>query len=368
MKLNLFILLGLLTFSIYSQPLLPFPETLEIESWDGSQWSPPSTTEYTFNVNCLYTLSLAQTATGENFLKVIGTYIDDLYPDVFLFQFWDVVNNQWLDVARADYTYNNNVLDYITTFSWTNNMWVEVNKQLFMFNVDDLFSEYIYQEWDPIDNQWNNLSKTLYTYLSNNTEDTRTIYAWNETSSDWDLDRREVYNYASGLLDFIQIENWESNQWNNGRYEEFIYDTDDNIIEWVLLDWQNGSYENQSQRLYSDFLDGAAQTMIQKSWQNGNWLNLNRESRVYPDCLNLSNDDFSQENVSLYPNPAESEVFIDVFENAEYILTNINGQLLRDGLFLSGNNSIDLTGLNRGIYLLKISAEKGFVVRKIIKK
>jgi hypothetical protein len=71
---------------------------------------------------------------------------------------------------------------------------------------------------------------------------------------------------------------------------------------------------------------------------------------------------------SVFPNPAKDELKI---ENGELKINNIQitdltGKIVLNPILIE--NSIDVSGLNAGIYLVKIYTDKGVAVQKIIKK
>jgi N-acetylmuramoyl-L-alanine amidase len=76
----------------------------------------------------------------------------------------------------------------------------------------------------------------------------------------------------------------------------------------------------------------------------------------------------SADRISVYPNPAESDITIDAkgLTLTGYILYDINGRAVRSG---DGNAAVIATAnLSSGVYLLKIKTVEGTVVKRIIKK
>ena len=77
-----------------------------------------------------------------------------------------------------------------------------------------------------------------------------------------------------------------------------------------------------------------------------------------------------QSDVSVYPNPSEAGFYVRVSEdflNASVSVFNMNGALVEQGVANSNVTEVG-TGLNAGIYILKITTDKETVQRKIIKK
>lgn len=73
------------------------------------------------------------------------------------------------------------------------------------------------------------------------------------------------------------------------------------------------------------------------------------------------------ELVELYPNPVQTELFINSKENIESIeIRNSLGQIVKK--ITSNYNSIDVSDLKQGVYFLQIETGKGLVSERFIKK
>lgn len=79
----------------------------------------------------------------------------------------------------------------------------------------------------------------------------------------------------------------------------------------------------------------------------------------------LSNNSFEKIKVSIYPNPIQNELHIETGEvvNSVEIFDLLGKQILK-----SINKNIDVSGLEKGIYLVKINTDNGILTQKIIKR
>lgn len=84
-------------------------------------------------------------------------------------------------------------------------------------------------------------------------------------------------------------------------------------------------------------------------------------------------DPLDSRKISLYPNPADDKVFVrleGMQSDAVIKLYNIHGQLSRTYRISASDQRVteqlDVTGLNKGIYLIQIDYEKQRVTRKLI--
>lgn len=97
------------------------------------------------------------------------------------------------------------------------------------------------------------------------------------------------------------------------------------------------------------------------------------EAEYYIANVNTSNEDITQ-NLSIYPNPASTytEVKFNVKEPSKIQLSlhNLLGEVVysEPSEMVSGfvSKRIQLGGLSKGVYLLKISGDKGSVARKVV--
>ncbi|RFN57611.1 T9SS type A sorting domain-containing protein [Marixanthomonas ophiurae] len=82
-------------------------------------------------------------------------------------------------------------------------------------------------------------------------------------------------------------------------------------------------------------------------------------------------DKISEENVSVYPNPANDELNIKLSQNleADIRIFDTLGKLVvyQPNVNISGNYSVGVSNLNSGIYFVRINTEAGTVTKKFIK-
>lgn len=79
----------------------------------------------------------------------------------------------------------------------------------------------------------------------------------------------------------------------------------------------------------------------------------------------LSTNDFNKSKVIIYPIPVKNELHI---ETGEVISSAEIFDLLGNKILNSKDKIIDVSGLQNGIYLVKINAENGTLIEKIIKQ
>jgi len=107
------------------------------------------------------------------------------------------------------------------------------------------------------------------------------------------------------------------------------------------------------------------------TWSTANWTNIDAAStfvnnQAACDALYVADNTFETQ-LSLYPNPVKNSFTIQ--NNSNYILENLSIYDMLSKLVLqtnNTNNTIDVSTLKNGIYLVKITSDSKTAVQKII--
>lgn len=81
--------------------------------------------------------------------------------------------------------------------------------------------------------------------------------------------------------------------------------------------------------------------------------------------LSITDNDLAQV-VSIYPNPVNQILYIKLKQEASYELFNNLGQTVLTGKLRIDTNTLDVSNLHSGLYLIKINNTMGSVTKKII--
>lgn len=142
-----------------------------------------------------------------------------------------------------------------------------------------------------------------------------------------------------GLYDawVISIDSAGTLQWQ-GCYGDFTYDWGSSIAS-----TSDGGYVIGGQTLYSSTSlsgnHGAEDTWVFKIKANPSGIE------------EVTSTGF----VKVYPNPASKELYVNVKNQSNYTLYDLQGQKISQGLLKMGQNSLDVSQLSIGMYLLKTS-------------
>lgn len=70
--------------------------------------------------------------------------------------------------------------------------------------------------------------------------------------------------------------------------------------------------------------------------------------------------------ITVYPNPVNTILHLNGIPNADVQIFDLSGKLIINKQ--NTDNQIDVSGLQSGIYSIKITSENGTVIRKFIKQ
>lgn len=150
------------------------------------------------------------------------------------------------------------------------------------------------------------------------------------------------------------------------------------------LNWSpyNGVYPQSGYAIYRSNNGGAFQELDKVSTSKTSYSDLNPPqgtNRYYiaiiadVDCGNikgnvrfrsnqvqfgtLSADGTQALQFSLYPNPASSSLQVNSVQAAPYVILDVAGRTLTQGTLVQGNNTMDVSGLNNGVYMLVVNGK-----------
>lgn len=144
------------------------PETWEVDSWNGADWSNFSKTTYSFNGSCFITQVLSQARsidTGELENAVLLTLTNNLNNLQIegVNQLWN--GSSWDNYQKFEHTYNGND-DVIETknYNWEVGNWELDYRDVYTYGSPGFPSKITEQEWDDVNNIWLDKTESSYTY------------------------------------------------------------------------------------------------------------------------------------------------------------------------------------------------------------
>ena len=149
----------------------------------------------------------------------------------------------------------------------------------------------------------------------------------------------------------------------------------------ISLNLRNGNNKNfvlpvetgkKSVSLYTSFLGLTNLGCIQvddADYSNANWSKIKEANTTYSNtCKSLGIEDNTFDKVAIYPNPTKGEVNISNIKVEKATVYNSLGQLVRTFILDSSNsnNTINLSGLPKGVYYIYLINQDAASAKKII--
>ena len=96
---------------------------------------------------------------------------------------------------------------------------------------------------------------------------------------------------------------------------------------------------------------------------------LNVNNNIADEVTDEGKWDKTEDEIKIHPNPTTGKIFIGINHVVVMLqVYNLTGELVMSEHGLSSDNSIDLSGLKNGMYLLVIKMEKKVYTQKVIKR
>ncbi|QRM89960.1 T9SS type A sorting domain-containing protein [Lacinutrix sp. WUR7] len=354
----------------------PVPETWENDLWFSNQWMHFSTVNYTFNVDCLPNLAVSQvldfgSGIFVNSSRLTISYNGNNQVVETINELWNSVNAAWENDRRSTQAYDGNNLTEILHYLWINNAWLLEYRIVNAYN-GSLLTESITQQWDINASQWINDIKSEFTYNSIPLLEIALSSAWSTVDNVWINDGRTTFVYdANNLLNIKTFEDWESNAWVNDRQETYTFDSNDFLIESLVSEWNTSTmvYDLDRRETYTNNAQGYYTELVRENYLLGSWVNETRDRRTYPICYTLGVENLLAEGVLVYPIPAQNVLHIKSnMQHSEAIIMDLNGRIVQQEKLTNALQTIDISQLNSGVYILKLSNGNQVITEKIIKK
>jgi hypothetical protein len=211
-------------------------------------------------------------------------------------------------------------------------------------------------------------------YEVNNTQ----AKAYKLVPTNWTNDQTTIYTTGSNLhvgndVDYYKIElptggRYSINarlhdSYDSGNGQEytvdamFAYSTDGQNYSAGIDDVMDGNITMNGGTIYfavTPYFSGMSGTYLLQ-------IHINRNGGFGVD------DDFAT-NLILYPNPVKDILHVRCDNIQQYDIFSVDGKLIKSSQTKNSENAIDCSDLGSGIYIVRITTNKGVVTRKIIKE
>lgn len=274
----------------------------------------------------------------------------------------DFDGEEWWDIARASYSYENGMVSEVVLQYWEDGVWENVEKAVYNFNGET--STILYWDWNG--NNWT--SSELYTYTYG--METMELLIQYMQGGAWQNDQKETYtihnSFSTAYWSEILVEIWSNSVWVNDNKTTYDYEgdvfTSKKYAIWTGSDWE------ETERYSYIYDDGNAMSGSCKVNEDGVFVpgdgdiemayGYNADTKsfygyevnmTYVDLTGL-NDNTLAANFKVYPVPAKDEIKIQAegFQKAE--IYSLTGQKLMESL----QNNMNVSQLSSGLYIIKV--------------
>lgn len=92
------------------------------------------------------------------------------------------------------------------------------------------------------------------------------------------------------------------------------------------------------------------------------------EGDYVPKTANISTNELKENQISIYPNPAVDQVFIQTngLENYKLTVTDVNGKVLLEENVTNEVKEVDVSGLAKGMYVFSLDFERNYTTTKVV--
>lgn len=298
-------------------------------------------TVFTYNANnkVIEELEYAWNETTSQFEvdeKTTYTYVNNKLSALEVFE-WNGI--AWESNDKATVTYLNNLPNVISDTSLENGQWYET-RTTYTYNANNKVASYIDEKLTG--GQWVNHRKALYTYNANNKLITVKGADWDPFNNNWSPDANNVNEYtldASGN----RISSKES------TYElSYAYD-----MTQLMTNFAHPFKDKTGFDYFIEDFPYINKVLTETSNSGNSRTTYNYNSLI---TLSVDNKELAATKISIYPNPAKSNINVSSELNAVEIF-EISGKKVKS--FQNPNTIFDVSNLEKGIYFLKGKTSEG---------
>lgn len=373
------------------------------DSWneDTETWTNQDSSSYFANGDTLERIHYEQLGNDEYApdKRKLNIYTATEEPLKIINQFW--IQDTWKSTSQTIYHYNlEELLDTISqqyvngSGDWVDgelsiyeydsegNLSLQLNynggtspdeKITYTYDNNNQLIETLTERWDYYD-EWEMAEKATYSQYN---EDgfygkiTRSSYSF---EYGWTSNRRETFEYNDDNQTTHHLEEWwdmVDQQYYNEFQWIWEYNADGNILEWS---WEYGNWsawskvrksisEYHSNGYIKHALHQSGSSDIENVWET------TAQTKYFYDddfSVDVSSSIESNKNIFLFPNLTTGILHFRGIPRGTYQLLDARGRIVDKGSIL--NEIADISGLPTGIYFIRLNAENGSRVQKILKQ
>ena len=190
---------------------------------------------------------------------------------------------------------------------------------------------------------WVGSYKTEYTYDSDGSQLSSTSYSWSSDEQAWVGSYKTEYSYDSDGSQLSSTSySWSSDEqaWVGSYKGELTYDSDGNLLSTTSYSWSSDAQD---------------------------WEKISKGYYFYSNSGSSSIEDINS-NISIYPNPADDQIMLQMESNdySSLVVRNITGQILMQEQINDTQMQLDISALESGLYLIELQGKEKSITQKIV--
>ena len=260
----------------------------------------------------------------------------------------------WTLATKVEFKYDENSNKTLKTkYYWDDNIsdWIQTQKEEYYYTLD--FKDSLSQTflWGQNQDDWLNYQKSESAYDSFGNKVLVVTYDWIEDVAVWKVKSKNEYTYDE----------------NGNTTAQLIYNKNDKIGELELHQSNEYKYDLSVSKVWDPYTEEHQNSLLSINYRDASGTIYATDSLYYSQVESTSFVMETLSEVKIYPNPASDHITIQIENStqAHYHIYDLFGRQMLSGNLL--NNTIDVSGLARGTYLLKIINGHSSYIKRFVK-
>ena len=385
-------------------------ETKYLQS--GSEWNPLSQIEWVFsNNNCVKHIErewLNANWTDSylidfNYTNAVLTSevhsknLTPLYKKEFTYSGnlvnkkseYSYVANNWISTSNTEYSYSSTEKPTIISqsiYNLSTQALIEESVFKYSYNDNDLLDSLLIQQ-EKTSDSFKNSELSTFLYDEERNLKLHRVQTWDSVGSMWTNSQKIEFEYdQTGKTISETYQKWDSQFWKNDLRYDYVYNTIGQLLQRNTSQSIFQEWRNINSVTYSDFEKGKA-CYIESKYAFWGGQTDELISTYIPYFFNDEITTKKGKTIRLsylttgtglptsvvfqtYPNPSDGIFYFDTQKHIVYSwsIIDLKGRVLKTQVQDQYSGVIDLTDLQKGIYILKVKTDVGELHEKLFKK
>lgn len=290
---------------------------------------------------------------------------------------YQLLDNQWQEVYRVNYTFNTaGLIASRTNYNYMNNQWIEGGVYTYTYNAQGLISESQLTMTGTLS------SRIIYEYT--NGKLLRETYYEDNGTGTLSNSMKRTYIYTSNRLSQITDSLYDNNAWVYDGKSEYFYDANGNCTEFRKSDGNNhvtgrSLYEYESRLVENTLIPYTPELTRPEMYTNMNlytvehWYTLDIDNVLqyvcdyeyeYSGTTGICCTASNVPSVKVYPNPTSQRLNIEGMDetSSQIEIYDLSGRKVATHKVNNSAAQIAISALPSGVYTLRVEGKRGLQI------